>query len=233
MRGVTVPMRKIVSILMERVPRTAPVVAGWSWLWQPGWDQRHHEKFYRRAEDPYGFDSPGEQSKYRETLSLLDDRRYDRALEVGAGEGHFTEMLLPLCERLVAAELSEVALARARERLGDQTGLTFERRTFPLDLPEGSFDLIVLSDVAYYWTPEVFDRGLALIAERLRPGGRMLLLHYRGPFGAPISGDHVHDRAVALAGDLGLETRPALEFAHRGPEDAGYRVDLLTRPAAS
>ncbi len=232
MRRATIPLRRVAGVVIDCFPHVTPHVAQWSWLWQPGWGRRHHERFYESGPDPYGFESPEEQAKYLETLSLLDDVRYARALEVGAGEGLFTEMLLPYCDALVAVEVSEVALSRAEARIGDVPGLSLERRTFPLDLPEGTFDLIVVSDVAYFWTPEVLDRGLALIAERLRPGGRLLLLHYRGLFGAPVTGDYVHDRALAVARHSGFDVRGDLEFSHRGPHDSGYRVDLITRPGA-
>lgn len=225
-------LRRILAAAIDRFPGIAQRTGQWSWLWQPGWSRRHHEQFYESSVDPYGFESPQEQAKYLETLSLLSDARYARGLEVGAGEGAFTKMLAPYCDALVAAEVSEVALSRARETLGDLPGLHFERRTLPFDLPEGTFDLIVISDVAYFWTEEVLDRGLRLIAERLRPGGRMLLLHYRGWIGAPVTGDQVHDRGVDVARELGLDVRDNLEFSHRGPHDAGYRVDLIERPGA-
>jgi SAM-dependent methyltransferase len=227
------PVRRGVIRATESRPALASRTAEWTWLWQPGWSRRHHEEFYSGKVDPYGFDSnPGERRKYEETLALLDGRRFARALEVGAAEGAFTEMLVRHCDEVVATEVSEAAAARARTRLAAEPSVSVERRSLPLDAPEGTFDLIVCSDVLYLWQRETLDRGLELFARRLRPGGVLLLVHYVGDFGFNMSAHEVHDRAVAAAPGLGLEHTRSQELEHRGPGDAGYRADLLTRTTA-
>jgi chemotaxis methyl-accepting protein methylase len=49
-----------------------------------------------------------------------------------------------------------------------------ERRTLPEETPEGSFDLIVASEILYYFTEEVMLAALRRFEEELAPGGSML-----------------------------------------------------------
>ncbi len=225
-----VPVRRVAAAAVDRYPSLGPRTARWSWLWQPQWSRRHLERFYADAADPFGFDrEPGERTKYELTLGLLPDDHYARALEIGSGEGSFTELLVDRCDAVVGVELSEIAVARACERLAGRPEVTFERRAIPFDLPEGTFDLVVASDVLYYMEPEVFDRGLPRIADLLRPDGVLVIVHFCGDFGAPLSGDEVHDRVARTAPTLGLERRPDVEFPYRGPRDGGYRADVYVR----
>lgn len=227
-----VPVRRVVAAAIDRYPSLGPRTAGWSWLWQPQLGRRYLERFYADGPDPFGFDrDPGERTKYELTLGLLPHDHYARALEIGSGEGSFTELLLDRCDAVVGVELSEIAVGRAQQRLGDRPGVTFERRAIPFDLPDGTFDLVVGSDVLYYLQPEVLDRGIPYVAGLLRPGGALVIVHFCGDFGAPVSGDHVHDRVAQLAPSLGLERRPDVAFPYRGPRDGGYRADVYVRSA--
>src|SRR5579859_5981551 len=76
------------------------------------------EDLYERSEDPWSFaTSEYERQKYAHTLSSLGARRFARALECGCSIGVFTELLASATEELVAIDVSERALARARRRL--------------------------------------------------------------------------------------------------------------------
>lgn len=214
--------------IAARSPDVASRVAGWGWLWQPGWGRRHHEEVYGGADDPYGFATkPYELMKYEELLSHLRDRRYARGLEVGCSEGVFTTMLAPLCDELVGTDISEVAVTRARARLDGHAGVRLERRTLPYDFPDGDFDLIVASDVVYFWEPGTVRAGLERFVAQLRPGGVLALLHYLGTFGQPTSAVEVHDQAVAIGGRAGLHVLHSVVRPDVGPHGAGYRVDVL------
>ena len=80
--------------------------------------REYFEDLYEGSPDPWGFEtSTYERSKYERTLGVLGNRRFRRALEVGASIGVFTEMLAPRCDELLAVDASERAVAAARERL--------------------------------------------------------------------------------------------------------------------
>lgn len=215
LHAAALPTRRVVRGAIRLVPSLGPQVADWSWLWQPGWGRQQHDTFFGRAADVYGFDTqPFEQMKYEELLAAIPGGRYERALEVGCAEGAFTERLVGRCDRIVATDISEVAIRRTRRRFADRPSVDCPRRTLPLDCSEGTFDLIVCSDVLYFWERWIADLGLRLLVRRLRPGGALVLLHHLGSFRQTLHADDVHDAALRIG---------------VGPHGAGFRVHVLVR----
>src|SRR5918994_708944 len=109
-------------------------------------DREYFENLYEQSPDPWAFEtSPYERRKYERTLSVLQgqQRAYRTALEVGCSIGVFTAMLAPLCNELWAIDVSERAVAAARERLAGFPHVHVERRRLPEETPEGPFDLVV------------------------------------------------------------------------------------------
>ena len=117
---------------------------------QRRWSQAGLDQFYSEKKDPFDIeDNPYEQGKFAHMLEVLDCR-YGRALEVGCSEGIFTELLSTRCDHLLAIDITQVAVDRAQKRLAAKPWVRVERRTFPEELPEGPFDLVVCADVLYY-----------------------------------------------------------------------------------
>ena len=160
-------------------------------------DREYFEELYGQSRDPWGFETSGyEREKYARTLGVLAHRqpRYGRALEVGCSIGVFTAMLAPLCEEVLAVDVSEKALAVARERLRDFPHARFEPRRLPEEMTGGPFDLIVASEVLYYWPGDVMLAALRRFEEALAPGGALLAVHWRGETKTyPLQGDEVHE----------------------------------------
>jgi 2-polyprenyl-3-methyl-5-hydroxy-6-metoxy-1,4-benzoquinol methylase len=149
----------------------------------------YFEELYRENPDPWNFAISGyENAKYTESLAALPARSYTSALEVGCSIGVFTERLARRCEHLLALDVSETALAAARARCAGLK-VTFEQRQIPELWPEGSFDLIVLSEVIYYLSEPDARRVAHLAARSLRPGGAILLVHFLGETDYPLTGD--------------------------------------------
>jgi SAM-dependent methyltransferase len=182
-------------------------------------DREYFEDLYEQSPDPWGFEtSPYERKKYERTLGVLQGRRYRRALEVGCSIGVFTTMLAPLCDEVRAVDVSEKAVAAARNRLAGLPHARVERRRLPEQTPEGPFDLIVVSEVLYYWPEEVMLAALRRFEEVLAPGGVLLAVHWRKETKTyPLQGDEVH--ALLLE-----HTRLANTTAILEPE---YRLDLF------
>lgn len=161
----------------------------------------YFENMFAADPDPWRFETSAyERAKYDRTIAALGDRRYLRALEIGCANGVLTSRLARHVEELIAVDVSASALVRARRRCADLAGVRFERRTFPEQAPAGEFDLIVVSEVAYYWS----DRDLAAagrwMAGALAPEGRALLVHWTGATDYPQTGDEAVEklaRAVA------------------------------------
>jgi predicted TPR repeat methyltransferase len=131
--------------------------------------------------DPWDLDhSQLDQRRYARQLELLADRRYARALEIGCGAGSFTRRLAPVCDELVALDVSRHAIERARAD-GGAPGVEFRlANVMELDLKrEGTWDLVVLTETAYYlgWLYPMFELGWLAhsLHEATRAGGRLLL----------------------------------------------------------
>lgn len=129
-----------------------------------------------------------ERARLARLLEVLGDKRYERTLELGCGAGAFTRRLAGLSGRLLAVDVSEEAIARARGSAASP-GIEW-RAANAMDLDfavEGPFDLVVLVETVYYlgWLYPFFD--VAWLAHALfdasRPGGRLLLANTLGDMG--------------------------------------------------
>lgn len=202
-------------------PRWAQV----SWLWQPGWGRYCHDRLYRHA-NPYGIDTnPYERQKYDTVVRSLAGRRYRRVLEVGCGEGDLSQRLVTVGDDLLGVDISADATARAAARV---PSATFEIRMLPAEMPSGRFDLIVCTDVLYYWEPTTMRIGLDRLVDSLEPGGVLLAYHYRGDFGQVNTADNVHDRIGALVAGGAVRGRTTEQIDGIGPGGAGVRFDVVT-----
>jgi cyclopropane fatty-acyl-phospholipid synthase-like methyltransferase len=117
--------------------------------------------------------------RYDLQLELLADRRYPRALEIGCGAGTFTRRLAELADEVLAVDISEAAIERARAH-GIPTNVEF-RAADVMKLVwehEGAFDLVVITETIYYlgWQHTFFDVAWFAIGLHAAtcPGGRLL-----------------------------------------------------------
>jgi protein-L-isoaspartate O-methyltransferase len=173
------------------------------------------ERLYAGSgDDPWGFETAErEHAKYAEILTACGNGPFSHVLEMGCSSGVFTEMLAPRCARLIAVDISSIAVDRARARLACFGHVRCERCTLPADMPEGPFALVVCSDLLYYWPMEALVRAIPMLEKILAPGGRIVCLHWRGkPTAAYSGGDEVHDVLVARLGGLArVESREVLD----------------------
>jgi SAM-dependent methyltransferase len=179
----------------------------------------YFENLYAESTDPWGFEtSEYERRKYERTLESLGERRFHRAFEAGSSIGVFTSMLAPRCDELLAVDASVKAVEIAKERLAEQSQVRVERWTLPEEMPVGPFDLIVASEVLYYWPREVVLEALRCFEGILAPGGVLVAVHWRKETRTyPLQGDEVHDLLIH-------HTRLANVKTLKGPE---YRLDLF------
>ncbi len=153
----------------------------------------YFEDLYRRGDDPWEFaTSAYEARKYAITLASLPDDRYRRAFEPGCSVGVLTEGLAARCDALLAVDHMDEAVAAARSRTARCPGVTVERRTIPAEWPEGSFDLMVLSEVAYYFDGDGLRRLMVLASASAGPGAVIVAVHWRGVTDYPLTGDQAH-----------------------------------------
>ena len=189
----------------------------------------YFDEVYAASGDPWSFEtSPYEAAKYRATLDALGTRAFGRGFEIGCSIGVFTAMLAPRCAALLAVDVSEAALERARRRCAALPQVRFERMAVPDAFPAATFDLVTTCEVAYYWSRADLDRSAALIEAALSPGGAWLLVHWTPEVADyPLGGDEVHDIVLARSRAGGARIRHVT-----GSRRDRYRLDLFEKLAA-
>jgi SAM-dependent methyltransferase len=179
------------------------------------------EQRYQENPDPWNYESsPYERGKYQVTVDSLSRARYARAFEPACSVGELTAMLAPRCDALLAIDVSKTAVDRARRRCSDLRNVTIECRDI-LEMNEGEtvepcFDLVVFSEVGYYFDVESLAVLARRLADSLNPHGEFIAVHWRGH-----SADHV------LHGDeVHRSLMNSLPLQHRlGDHHPGFRID--------
>jgi SAM-dependent methyltransferase len=163
----------------------------------------YFDDMYAASPDPWGFQSRWyERRKYAVTLALLPAERYRAGFEPGCSIGVLTSQLAGRCDRLLACDGAAAAVAAATRRNAAHGHVRVERRALPQEWPDGSFDLIVFSEMLYYFSDADLGRVLDRAAGALAPGGTLIAVHWRHPVAEyPRTGDDAH---AALGRQPGL-----------------------------
>lgn len=177
---------------------------------------------YADDPDPWGYEtSEYEHKKYRHTLAALPRSRYRSALEIGCSIGVFTAYLASRCDEVLAVDVAEQALQRAKARCSALPNVRFEMAEIPATFPEGKFDLVILSEVGYYWSTQDLIQARDLIVDQLAEGGHLVLVHWTAPIDdAPLTGDIVHETF--------MDTSDELQHMS-GSRERLYRLDVFAR----
>ncbi|MDQ3227231.1 MAG: nodulation S family protein, partial [Chloroflexota bacterium] len=153
----------------------------------------------------------------------LPQDRYTNAFEIGCSIGVLTERLAPRCDRLLAVDVVPGVLAQARQRCARFPQVRFAEMSVPATFPGEQFDLIVLSEIGYYWSATDLATAKQSIANALTPAGHLVLVHWT-PFvhDYPLTGDQVHEAF------LRQDARSPLSHLN-GRREERYRLDVLER----
>lgn len=156
--------------------------------------QAFFENKYRQNADPWNFEHSGyEQERYARILDAAQGRRYSRGLEPGCSIGVLTQKLARLCDRLEAFDISPTAVSNARQRCKDLPHVHIWRGSLADVIPTGNFDLIVFSEIGYYFEQTQLRDIVDRLAESLMPEGVLIAVHWIGISADHIlSGDEVH-----------------------------------------
>jgi len=183
----------------------------------------YFDALYQADPDPWKFEtSEYEANKYAATIAALPKPRYRSAFEIGGSIGVLTEKLADRSDALLSIDVSNLAQDRAIQRCHHLSQVKFQIMQVPKEFPDQKFDLILVSEVGYYWNWDDLRKAQQQILESLEPGGHLLLVHwtlYAKDY--PLSGDEVHDAFCELS---------PVHFKHLlGRREAEYRLDLFER----
>ena len=183
------------------------------------------DALYRENADPWKVHTSAyERDKYAATLQALSKPRYDHILEIGCSIGVMTRALAMRRGRLLAVDVSDVALRHARA-LCTASHVTFRKSEVPDGWPSGSFDLIVLSEVLYFLDRDEIEACARLTAASLSVGGELLLVNWTGETTTSLSGNEAAEVFLTPLHRSGFSM-----LVHRS--EPTYRIDLLGRPSS-
>lgn len=162
----------------------------------------YFERMYADSTDPWSFTTRWYEERKRDlTVAALPRPRYRSAFEPGCAIGLLTARLAKRCDRVLAVDAVDAAAAATRARLADRPHVLVERRSLPDQWPDGTFDLIVLSELGYYFDDADLDVLLKSTVDALEPGGTLLAVHWRPRVAEHTrDGDAVHAAIRALPG---------------------------------
>jgi SAM-dependent methyltransferase len=175
------------------------------------------EQRYRASSDPWRFASATyELNRYRATLDALSQPSYLLGYEPGCSIGVLTAALAGRVRRLIACDIAETAVACAQKRCREFSNVEIHHRDAAQGPPDGAFDLMVFSELGYYFTVDQLAALARQMASRLAPRGEFIAVHWLGTSADHLlHGDVVHD---VLAANLGCRRIG-------GSRHAGFRID--------
>jgi LmbE family N-acetylglucosaminyl deacetylase/SAM-dependent methyltransferase len=155
--------------------------------------------------DPWRLDtSEYEKRRLALTLACLGRPHYRRVLEIGCATGQLSAQLRERADSVIGMDASDMALKVARARTDTVDWLL---GAAPADIPVDDFDLIVLSEIAYFLTGPELLATLRAVRRQLRPRGEILIANWSAPTeNIPLDGPTVHNQAGAVF-DLPLRAR--------------------------
>jgi SAM-dependent methyltransferase len=179
--------------------------------------QAFFEARYQASHDPWRFaSSPYELNRYQATLDALSQPNYRRVFEPGCSVGVLTAALARRVEHLTAWDIAETAVVRARERCRDFNHVEIYQRDAAQRPPDGTYDLMIFSELGYYFSAARLSTIARAMASHLQPGGEFVAVHWLGS--SPdhvLHGDVVHE---VLADNLPCEWIG-------GSRHVGFRID--------
>ncbi|HLI75450.1 MAG TPA: SAM-dependent methyltransferase [Acidobacteriaceae bacterium] len=179
------------------------------------------EDRYRKKADPWGFTfKEYEQNRFATIVAALSGKRYRRAFEPGCSIGTLTERLAPICDHIDACDFSPTAVDLARQRCAALPNVHLSCAALTGKTPLAGYDLILFSEIGYYFRLGKWRSMVAALATSMDPGATVLASHWLGHSDDHrIEGDQVHEV-------LRADPRLRLDFEQR---HEGFRLDRFVR----
>ncbi|MGP4733507.1 MULTISPECIES: class I SAM-dependent DNA methyltransferase [unclassified Psychrobacter] len=175
----------------------------------------YFNELYNDNADPWQYQTRWYEERKRNTcLALLPQPHYERAIELGCGNGVLSELLAHRCQDLISIDGNHQAVKLAKERLavlpharviqGIVPDKLFSLKELleqrkPLSentsINQPPFDLIVISEILYYLSSSDIDVVINWALHNLALNGTLLCCHWRYAIdGFAMTGESVHQR---------------------------------------
>jgi cyclopropane fatty-acyl-phospholipid synthase-like methyltransferase len=184
--------------------------------------QEFFDEKYRQNRDPWHFaSSEYERARYDAIFRATNTQRYVKAFEPGCSIGVLTARLAGICEHVLATDISPAAVREARQRCIALKNVEIACGALPNVVPLEPQDLIVLSEIGYYFTREQWKSVVETLSDLLVKHGALVAAHWLGSSEDHLlKGDEVHE---VLEGIATLKLVCA-------EKHAGFRIDRWERP---
>ena len=180
------------------------------------------EARYVGGRDPWSFaDDPYELGRYRSILSALTRPAYGTVYEPGCSIGVLTQQLAAIARRVIATDFAPSAIAQAQVRCRNHANVEILCADVQTFVPDAPTDLIIFSEIGYYFSADELVALVAKLAQLMPHGGEFVAAHWLGT-----SEDHVlHGSRVHEILGKCLDWAPAQHGRH--PE---FRLDSWIKP---
>lgn len=178
------------------------------------------DDLYQQSPDPWNLSTNSyEHAKYEHTQAIVAALEPRSLFEPACSIGLLTRLLTAVCPRVVASDISPIAVQQAQHNAPDAV---IDAGHMPIGWPSEKFDVVVASEFLYYLNETDRHSFYQRCDEHLVPTGSLVLVHWRHDFDeAFLTGDEVHAEA---------ESATAWNRAahHQLPD---YVLTVLTRSA--
>ncbi|MGW2108972.1 class I SAM-dependent methyltransferase [Streptomyces sp. NPDC001948] len=124
-------------------------------------------------------------------------RRFDSALDIGAGSGDLARLLASRAGAVHGIDVDPTILARARELTAPTAPVTFSVKDALKELPPGPYDVITCVATIHHMP---FTKALTRFRQHLAPGGTLVVV---GLYRPQSRSDHLID-AVAVPSNVAM-----------------------------
>ena len=189
-------------------------------------DLDYLNSLYARDSDPWHLrGSWYERRKLQLMLACLPRERYAAAFEPGCSVGEVTARLAERCDLVLAADFHADAVTAARKRTAGAANVEVRQLLLPQQWPSGTrFDLIVLSEIGYFFRAAAWAELCARAADSLADSATVVACHWRRDFAErTLPTAELHSQ---LGKVLGLPQ-------HTSVTDADFVIDVWTTSPGS
>lgn len=206
------------------------------------YSESYFDALYQDNTDPWQYQTRWYEKRKRDLcLAVLPQAKYGRAIELGCGNGVFSELLAQRCQSLLSIDGNKQAVQLAQQRLANLSHIRVIQGVIPnvlftidsalSDKPSTlspPFDLIVISEILYYLSAVDIDTVTAWIGQNLAAGGTLLCCHWRYDIeGFQMNGEKVHQRLYQAFNTTEPADSNALTFTHQSKVvDSDFLLDI-------
>ena len=157
--------------------------------------QDYFDELYKNQNDPWNFrHSEYEHKKYKNSVEALGKQRFKIGLELGCSVGVQTKLLAEICQKLVAVDISSVAVDEAKKTCENLTNIDFRVADVSEQFPIDNYDLITLCEIGYYFNKESLQMVFENVNKTINKNGKFLMVHWTGFVpDYPLTGNEVHE----------------------------------------